>query len=369
VRRELAGVALLAALVALAACDHARPYGLGAAEPNVPLVDTFPRQLTYSVGLNAQPSWYPDGSAIIYAFNPPRADNDRCLGVLPAEGGHLLQTICHVPADSDADSTNVLSNPAVGPRSRLAYLRESSLVGAEAPESRELVVATLAKPDSGHTVLTFPYIAPSGTTHFSLSCLHWLSSTKLTYLAMQVTYYTQGTLVDTITAPIEVVVADVSGPTAALTVVPGTAGATSVATAPGDSTVLYVTMAGDSIVYAVDPVGGARSALYDFGGLGVALDGQAAGGRLIALAGASTARLGAGFIYAAALPSGAATPLTNPGPFSGMFFEVPALAPSGALVVAEGHPVDYIRIGGEGGTGAVDTLVSESSTLWLFRVP
>jgi WD40 repeat protein len=349
-------------LVALTACDHARPFQLGRGEPGGPFDGTFPRRLTFRAGPNVDASWSPDGALIAYAFQLPQPDHDQCLGVLPSQGGHLVQIVCHVPRVLDADSTNVLSNPALGPRSAIAYLRESSAVGAESPHTRDLVVGAMAQPESGRVAISFPYLAPDGVLHTSLSNLHWLSSTTLVYLAELVTYFTRGTLVDTIVTPLEVAVADVSGATTVIRIVPGTAGATSVSTTPGDSESVYVTMAHDSVVYAVNVASGVRTPQYDFDSLGTCVGAQVASGRLVAILGAMTDSLGAGQVYAARLPSGGLSQLTS-GPY--VFYERPALSPSGTQVVAEGHAVQYLRVEG----GPVDTVVSAASDLWLLEVP
>jgi WD40 repeat protein len=354
--------AALMGLVAMTACDHAQPFQLGRGEPGGPFDGAFPRRLTFRAGANVDPSWSPDGALIAYAFQLPQADHDQCLGILPSQGGHLAQIVCHVPPVLDADSTNVLSNPALGPKADIAYLRESSPVGAESPRTRELVVGPMAQPESGQVVLSFPYLAPDGVLHTSLSHLRWLSGTTLVYLAELVTYQTRATLVDTIVTPLEIAVADVGGATAVVRVVPGTAGATSVSTIPGDSESVYVTMASDSVVYAVSVVSGARTPVYDFDSLGACVDAQAGSGRLVAILGGATQSQRAGQLYAATLPSGGPSPLTS-GPY--VFYERPALSPSGTQVVAEGHPVTYLRVEG----GPVDTVVSEASDLWLLEVP
>ncbi len=354
--------AVMMGLASLAACDHAQPFPLGPGEPGGPFDGAFPRRLTFRAGANVDPSWSPDGALIAYAFQLPQADHDQCLGVLPSQGGHLEEIVCHVPPVLDADSTNVLSNPALGFRADIAYLRESSAIGAESPHTRDLVVGAMAQPESGRVVLSFPYLAPDGVLHTSLSNLHWLSSTTLVYLAELVTYQTRGTLVDTIVVPLEVAVADVSGATAVVRVVPGTAGATSVSTTPGDSESVYVTMTRDSVVYAVNAVSGARTPVYAFDSLGTCVDAQVASGRLVAILGAATESQRAGHVFTARLPAGGPSHLTS-GPY--VFYMRPALSPSGTQVVAEGHAVTYLQVEG----GPVDTVVNAASDLWLLEVP
>jgi hypothetical protein len=323
------------ALALLAACEHARPFGTAAGEPDVPYSAAFPRQLTFSPGVDARPAWLPDGSAFVYSYELPQPDHDRCLGILPAEGGHLAGSICPVPSPFDADSTNVLTEPAVGPGGRLAYLRTAALLGRLAPNSSELVVATLGAPSPGAVVLTLPYTAPDAELHSTLGYLRWLDAQTLVYLAEDAIFNVlRG---DTTIVPLEIVRLDVSTSPAGITVLPGTAGATSVAVDSGGA--LYYTLGGDSRVYRY-VAGAAPDTVYDFGAAGAAGDVQVRGNTLVALAG--------GTLYRVDLGTKAVTAFATPG---SMTVSRPALSPSGQRVVAE--------------ASAAGTLPD----LWLFQVP
>jgi len=329
-RRRLALAALLA-LVTPAACEHAQPFSAGTPEPNVPYAAAFPRLLTFNPGADLTPAWLPDGSAFVYAFSLDRADRDLCLGMLPAEGGHRLRVICHTPPALDGDSTNALLEPAVGPDSVLAYLRESSLLGAVAPRRRELVAASLAAPDPGRVVVSFPYTAPDGLLHTGASHIHWLGPTALAYIADDVTYQTQGTFADTIVTPLEIVRVDLSGASPVLTVVPGTAGATSLALDSAGA--MIYTLPGDTRVYRLAPGGGAAAVLYDYGSAGVPSEVQVRGKVLLALIDGRLTR--------ATLGDSVLVPMASPD--STRILGRPALAPSGTRVVVElsgGPPAD-----------------------------
>jgi len=331
-------LALGFALAGLVACEHAQPFGASPADPNQPFSSAFPRQLTFSAGPDLAPAWLPEGSGIVYSFALLRADNDRCLGILPAEGGHQLRAICHVPLEFDADSTNALWEPAVGPSGALAYLRESSLPGSLAPHSREIVVASLTVPDPGRVVVRLPYTAPDGLLHASASHLHWVNATTLVYRAEQVIYYTNGGFADTLVSPLEIVRADFAGDSTVLTVVPGTANATSL-TVDSSGAIIY-TLVGDTRVYRVDPVSGVSGALYDFGNAGIPSDVQVSGKVLVAMIGGHLARATVGDTVVVLIPS----------PDPAQLVLRPALAPSGARVV--------IELSG-----------SDPSNLWLLQVP
>jgi len=355
VRRLFVAGPLVGGLVLLAACEHARPFAPGAPEPNVPFTTDLPRQLTFSAGLTRDPSWFPDGSALVYSFELPQPDRDRCLGVLPAPGGHLTQAICPVPSRLDRDSTTVLSNPAVSTDRRLAYLREGSLVGAQLPSTRELIVASLARPDSQRVVLSFPYTAPDGRLHEGLSHLHWLDAGRLVFLALQIAYPSPPNPPDTVVTPVEVAILDVSGG-GPVTVVPNTVGATSVNVSNRGT--LVVTMQGDAVVYEVQASSGLRTPLFDFDTLGAVVDAQVAGTTVLAVGRGLTVRLGAGQLYAADLATGGVRALTT---WIFAYYQRPALDPSGARVAAEQHAVTYV--GAEG--GPPDTLLARPAHLWL----
>ncbi len=250
-----AGVAV-GLVCALAACEHAQPFGAPPAEPNVPFGTAFPRQLTFSTGANRSPAWLPDGQGIIYSYQLPQPDGDQCLGILPAEGGHLLRSICHVPPALDADSTNILTAPALGPDSALAYLRTSQALGARAPNSTELVIATLGDPQPGRVALRVPYTGPDSLLDVDVSQLRWVDAHTLVYVVVAAIY------ADTSAVPVELSTIDVSTTPATITVLPGTAGASSVAVDSGGA--IYYTLGGDSRVYRYR-AGGAPDTLYDFG--------------------------------------------------------------------------------------------------------
>jgi hypothetical protein len=340
-RRHSVVPALLGVLAVLAACDHAQPFGATDLGPNQPFSAAFPRQLTFSTLGDVQPAWLADGSGIVYSFATGRADRDRCLGVLPAQGGRRVREICHHP-QLDGDSINALWAPAVGPGGALAYVRESAslLINGVAPHSRELVVASMADPDPGRVVLRFPYTAPDGQLHDDATDLHWLSDSGLVFLAEHLTYSFPPYPVDTLYTPLEIVRLDLVGDSTALTVVPGTADATSVA---ADTTgTIYYTLTGDSRVYRLAPGAGSADTLYDFGAAGAASGVQVRGDVLVATAG--------GVLYRVHLTAQIAVPFAVP---QGQDVSFPALSPDDARLVVEARPV---------GTDA-------PPDLWLLEVP
>ncbi len=356
---------LAAVCLALPACEHAQPFGGADLGPNGPFSSAFPRQLTFSDGSDLAPAWLPDGSGIIYSFQPsPDSKPDRCLAILPPEGGHQVQVICHA-SPAATDSVTALWSPAVGPGGALAFVRESSAPFRLAPASRELVVASLADPEPGRAALSFPYTTAGGAQVGTASDLHWADAHTLFFLAEGVTYLTGSGPADTVLTPIEIERLDLSGDSAAVAPVPGTSGATSLDVVGGDS--LYVTFTGDSIVYALGVGGGARSIVHDFGAVGPVTGVRRAAQKLVAIGGLLTYRGLGGDIYVVDLTTGATQ--KPPYPTGGLFYRHPALGPSGTLVVAEGYVALYTVLEPGVDTSPVDTTVERQAKLWLHQAP
>ena len=277
-----ASVRLCLCASVLAACEHAQPFGLPPAEPNVPYEDSFPRQLTYNLLGDVQPAWLPGDSGIIYSLSVGGPDNTHCLGILSPLGGHLLRTICH-PLTFGGDSTTALWLPAVSPGGYLAYLREVSRTGAITPDSAAIVFATLAAPDPGRILVKLPYPGGDTVPRTGVGSLHWLSDGALVFLAGTNAYSYPPYPWDTTFAPLEVVRVGLQGDSAQRTVVPGTAGAIALTADTGG--VMYYVLAGDSRVYRLldGPGAPAPTAWYDFGALGVPTQIEVAGRILVGL--------------------------------------------------------------------------------------
>src|SRR5439155_11102590 len=111
----------------LAGCGHSAPPAAPESGSSQPFAGGSPRRLTFNLGDDRAPVWLPDGSGLLYSFQRlDRPDRDRCLGLLPPDGGRLERTLCDETPAAD-DSTNVLTEPAPSVDGRLAYL----LVGSE----------------------------------------------------------------------------------------------------------------------------------------------------------------------------------------------------------------------------------------------
>lgn len=334
--RPVAVPLALAALLGLAACDHAQPFA-GYVEPNAPFDSASPSRITFNASGDVEPAWLPGDSGIIYSLSSGQPNLDQCLGVLPPDGGHLVRIVCHDL--SDPDSTSLLREPAAGGGGRLAYLRESSPVIAAAPVI-ELVVATMAAPDPGRVVRRFPYTDAGGVLHGSAGSLRWLPDGALVYIAEQLTFTVAPLPVDTIATPLWIERLDFVGDSAVATVIPGTAGATSLAVDSAGA--LYFTLPGDSVVYrlATGGGGGTPSPWYDFGGAGAASGVQVRGNLLVAFGGTD--------LYRVDVAANTRTLIVPPGAEQ---LSQPALSPSGTRLVVQAA-----------GPGVFPDL-------WLYRLP
>jgi len=353
-RRLTAAVGLA---LALASCGHSASFVAPGTGSDRPFAGGSPRRLTFNLGDDRAPAWLPDGSGLVYSFQRlDRPDRDRCLGLLPPEGGRLLRTLCDANPAAD-DSTNVLTEPAPTAGGRLAYL----LVGSQAiditPGYTAVVLGTLGSPAAVQVLRTFPYFAPDTLRHDAASQLRWLDTTTVVYLAERVGYERpcQRCPVDTLRTGVDVVRLGLSGNATSLALIPGTRFASSVA-AGESADIIYYTLGGDSRVYRRVLSSGTVSVAHDFGS-GIVRDVQVVGARLIAVVGGGVAfafdsvlgypiqRDRGGPLVLVDLASGAETVL----PGNALAFRHPALAPSGTRLVAE----------------AVDSVAD----LWMFDLP
>lgn len=324
-RRRVA-LPLLVLALAVAACEHAQPFAVPYAEPNVPYDSAFPRRLTFNAADDVAPAWLPDGSGIIYSYQTPQPDSEQCLGILPAEGGHLTWSACPLSPPLATDSTRVLTQPAVGPAGVLVYLRERKLLSERGFTFKDLVVATLGLPVPGRVVLSLAYWAPDSLLHVAVRDVQWLSAQTLVWVA----------IVDTNAGPppvpSEIVRFDMSTTPARMTVLGGTGGASSLAVDSGGA--LYYTLGGDSRVYRYLE-GEPPDTVYDFGAAGPPIDVQVRGSVLVANVNGGLFRVDLGLKSVAPIATPYSVPVSDP-----------VLSPSGTRVA-----------------------VQASSDLWLLQVP
>ena len=331
----------------LAACEHTTPFAIGTYTPTGPLTSGNPVRLTYNAGVDAWPAWLPDGSAFIYTQGQvDRVDHDQCLAVMPAGGGTILQTIC-AASDPDSDTLNVYQSASVSRDGHLAYVRFSTFanVGRASPDYGQLVLATYAQPLATTVLEPLSYFGPSHQSVDDVRDIRWVGPSTLAYVAEQVTYTCSNfgcTTTDTSVAGLEVETLDYSTSPPALTSVPNTALATSLAAGAADT--IYFTLLGQGQVHRRILSTGSDTVLVDFGTPATDL---ALSGTRIAVVLGSTLRvvdLTTGFDQSYAL--------------AGTNIHHPALSPDGHHLVAETAPVD-----------AVSMRETTPTDLWMWSLP
>jgi hypothetical protein len=330
---------LVLALLQVLSCDHSAPFTTAPTGSGKPLQAGSPLRLTYNLGQDRAPAWLPDESGIVYSYERTDGrDRDRCLGVLPPAGGQRTQELCEVAPAGD-DSTNVLTEPAVDASGRLAYVVNSSGVGAQAPVFASLRLASLADPQTARVLVDLPLLKAAQP--------RWLGRDTLVYLAVRVDYSAlcRGCPLDTLETGVAIELLDTSQPTTQPQPLPGTANPSSVAV--GAAGIIYYTLNGDTRVFrrVVAAGAGSDAVAFDFGGSGIARDVQVVGSRLVAVVGGNVSfafdstlgytvqRDAGGALHVVDLTSGSDMTLGVPG----QVFRRPALAPSGTRVVVEGH--------------------------------
>jgi len=338
---------ILPLVLVLAACEHTTPFSPGRYTPSGPFATGNPLRLTYSTGVDAWPTWLPDGSAILYTQERlDQADRDECLTTLPAGGGVTTRTIC-AASDPAGDSLNVYQSPAVSADGRLAYVRLSTLAfaGRGVPDYAQLVLAAYATPLAAAVLEPLSYFSPAGRSVDLVRDIRFIGATTLVYLAEQATYTCANfgcTAIDTTVAGLDVERLDFAAAPPVLSVVPATDSATSLAAGAADT--IYFTRAGSGQVHRRILSTGADTVLADFGT--AATDLSQSGSRLAVILG-STLRVvdwSTGFDQSYAV--------------AGTDIHHPALSPDGHRLVAELAPVD-----------SATYRETAPTDLWLWTLP
>ncbi|MBK7716471.1 MAG: hypothetical protein IPI38_13760 [Gemmatimonadetes bacterium] len=271
-------------VVCLCACSHPDAFPSGDPGDDGPFSGPPPQRLTLNPAVDQAPSWYPDGSALLYAFDQAeRPDLDRCLGLLPALGGTRQAEKCPM-VDAGGDSTDVYEWAAASAGGRVAWVEQHGPAGFRTPSSGAIAVGSLDPVASLRVLRALPYLAPSGAIHATATHLGWLGEDTVVYVGADVvtSRACQGCKLDTLVIGHDVVTLDLATDPATLAIVPGTAGATSVW--PGSGSILY-TLGGDSQVFRRQLATGVVDTVFDFGGLGIARDAGLIGSQLTAVVG------------------------------------------------------------------------------------
>jgi hypothetical protein len=357
---------------ALISCGHGEPFSPERQTPEGPFSSLLPRRITFSPGDDRTPAWLPDGSAVIYSSErEDQLDHDRCLTLLPAEGGTILDQFC--PSDPvQSDSTNLYDAPAVSPDGQVFYRGVVSWVGQQKLGDASLFLAPLADPVRGTRLTRIPYTAPNGKIHSSIRSPAWLGSTSLVYLAEELFYMGSTFFPDTFVTGRDIVRLDVGGTAQQLSVIPGTDNASSVAVS-GEAEVIYYTLGGDSRVYRRDLQSGTVTVVYDFGTGEIARDVTIQGSQLAAVVGGSVLYQfhpplndfvqwdEGGDLHLVDLATAAHGVVAT----DSVLFRHPVFAPGGDRLVVEVSPFAVVQPNPDSDFNATNHRVD----LWLFDMP
>lgn len=221
---------LVAAAIALCACDHTSPFTVTDPDPLGPAGESLPRRLTFNPGPDEAPAALAD--AVVYStLDPARPDRDRCLGYLPPDGGTRQATRC--PGGESPDGLqDALRYPAPSPDGRIALIREQAAVGALAPGTRALRIAPLDDPDSVLLEKSVVFVLPGGERVLDARNLVWTGGVVRFVAGEDVLVRDVTTGVyDTLFTPRALATLDPA--TGEYEAVPGTEGALAHADAPG----------------------------------------------------------------------------------------------------------------------------------------
>ena len=354
------------ALVGLG-CNHSDAFTPEDHSSDQPLFPGTPTRLTFNTLTDLHASWLPDGSGILYAFQVPgRSDRDHCLGLLPAGGGTRRLEICN-PMPETNDTIDVYRTSAAAADGRVVYIlfRGRSTVPTH-PTNATLELASLSHPLQAEILQRIPYTLPTGQMHSGASHLSWLDDTRLIYVGEEI-FFTRtpvGTIETALSSGRDIVLVELNGSGAALTAVPNTDLASSVAPgANGNS--IYYTVLGDSQVYRRDLGTGTSSVIHDFGAGNIVRDVHVMGTALVAIVGGIVQfvidpTLGpvqpdeGGVFTMVNLSTGVETVLDTD---TTVVYRRPAISPDGSSIVVERYQV----ISG--------TLVDRRADLYLFSLP
>jgi len=281
--------AFWAAALLLAACAHTEtapvetpdnpPFGAG----------TWPRPITFNEFDDRHPQWLPDGSGIIYSTErgDQQYDRDRCIALLPPDGGSQRWRKCETDG-RHVDTTDVYEWPSVSPTGDVMFIHTSGWRLLKKTGQPRIALAHGYDFEHSRVVRTLPFISGTGKQEVVGWTFRWLSRDEVVYLGVLEFFQGSTFLPDTFFTGQEVMLLHViDDSTANFTPVPGTDWASSVAVGD-DSSSIYYTLGGDSIVYRRHLLSGVVDTVHNFGFGKVARDVSVRGNKLVAIVGDST---------------------------------------------------------------------------------
>ena len=178
----------IVAAAGLAGCAHSDPPTIQEPEQfDVPREGSAPTRLTYDAGLDLFPSFSPDGTLLLYSLQPrDRDDNDRCIGIMPANGG-TREEHCDESGEG-ASRTDALEHPALNEKGDLLYVRYASAIGALIPRTDRvaLQMASIHSPADGRTILQLPTTI-EGVGMTRVGTIRWSDDATFYFIAEEMT--------------------------------------------------------------------------------------------------------------------------------------------------------------------------------------
>lgn len=236
----------LAAIVACAAtaCAHDSPFTVPDTGSNAPFQGGSPARLTWNVGRDADPSWSPDGTLLIYAAAEPEShEGDECAAVLPATGGRIVRRVCRPDRDAN-NQIDYVHFPALNAQGDVALVAGQHILRFYGQEG---FAAVVVRGGEWRELMAFPrtldgqfFVRPDG--------LAWLAADSVVVL-------TGGRLI----------LLDAADSLAAPTLLPTAPGIIAVSAGPAPGS-LFLVHAGDDNIYLYDAATGAESVRFTFGG-------------------------------------------------------------------------------------------------------
>lgn len=366
--------AFWAAALLLAACAHTEtapveipdypPFGDG----------VWPRPITFNQYDDRHPQWLPDGSGIIYSTErgDQQYDRDRCIALLPPDGGSQRWRTCEIEGDR-FDTTDVYEWPSVSPTGDVTFIRTTGWRLSNKTGTPRIALAHGFDIQHSRVVRTLPFISNTGKQQVIGWTFRWIASDQLVYLGVLEFIQTSAFRTDTFFTGQEVTLLHlIDDSTTNFTAVPGTDWASSVAVGD-DSTAIYYTIGGDSRVYRRHLMTGVVDTVHDFGSGRVVRDVSVRGNTLAAIVGDSTIfsyeavhsgwvqRDEGGGISVVDLTTGAEVNF-DLAPI--WLFRHPEISPDGHRLVVEVQPFAYPIQVPKFGTGATN----HRADLWLFSL-
>lgn len=273
----------------LAACAHTEAAPVEIPD-NPPFGDgVWPRPITFNQFDDRHPQWLPDGSGIIYSTErgDQQYDRDRCIALLPPDGGSQRWRTCETDG-RHVDTTDVYEWPSVSPTGDVAFIHTTGWRRTAKTGMPRIALAHGFDVQHSRVVRTLPFFSNTGKQEVLGWTFRWIATDQLVYLGVLEFLQLSNFRTDTFFTGQEVMLLHIiDDSTANFTAVPGTDWASSVAVGD-DSTAIYYTIGGDSLVYRRHLMTGVVDTVHNFGYGRVVRDVSVRGNTLAAIVGDST---------------------------------------------------------------------------------